>query len=202
VWIAVDIDNTIANTNLWLVRAFNITLKKYPAPEVPAGFFDSNESIKLFQDVEPFPDAAITLQILEGLGFKIAYISSRPKSVLLPTLHWLKQHEFPKQHDSSKHHLFCGLTTNEKKVFLTQKLHAVACFEDDPVLAKSLLGEVPVVWLKDWPYNHKIPAHKNKRGEISRVTRFDSWWDVYNIVLTTNYGLADAVYGGYLRGEF
>ena len=105
-WIAVDVDNTVANTNLELVRRFGLPLKKYPATQIPPEFFLSNEGMRLFQKTEPFPGAAEALNLFSELGYRIAYISSRPGDALFITVRWLQKHGFPADQ------VLCGLDRN------------------------------------------------------------------------------------------
>ncbi|AEG15960.1 hypothetical protein Desku_2426 [Desulfofundulus kuznetsovii DSM 6115] len=182
-WIAVDVDNTVANTNLELVRRFGVPLNKYPAP-LPPGFFSTQEGLKLLQRAEPFPRAAETLKTLADLGYRIAYISSRPGDALFLTVRWLQKHGFPADQ------VLCGLDRQGKAEVATKELQAVAVFEDDPVLAAALLNKVPALWLKDWPYNRKLPAGKGARWNAERVIRFRAWSEVEKAVVTSNPELA------------
>ncbi|RKO65731.1 hypothetical protein D7024_01270 [Desulfofundulus salinus] len=183
-WIAVDVDNTVANTNLELVRRFGVSLKKYPAPEVPPGFFCTEEGLRLLQRAEPFPRAAETLKTLAELGYRIAYVSSRPGDALFLTVRWLQKHGFPADQ------VLCGLDRQGKAEVATKELQAVAVFEDDPVLAAVLLAHVPALWLKDWPYNRKLPAGKGAKWNADRVIRFRAWSEVLKAVVTSNPDLA------------
>lgn len=183
-WIAVDIDNTVANTNLELVRRFGISLKKYPAPEVPPGFFASREGLRLLQRAEPFPHAARALEVLAHLGYRIAYISSRPGDALFATVRWLQVHGFPADR------VVTGLSRNAK-VDAVRELEPAAVFEDDPIAARTLAGEVPAVWLKDWPYN-RLSGRGGVRRPGSNVIRFKSWEEVLRAVISSNPELAAA----------
>ncbi len=193
-WITADVDNTVANTNLELIRMFNISLRKYPSPEVPPEFFcGGDECLQMFQKVEPFPNAAETLQTMAQLGYKIAYLSSRPVAALFITVRWLQKHGFPADQ------VLCGLDPAGKVEVVTKELKAVAAFEDDPLLVAALLDKVPALWLKDWQYNRKLPKIKkcsarwNKdaiRCNADRVIRFKSWKEVQKAVVTSNPNLA------------
>lgn len=183
-WIAVDIDNTVANTNLELVRRFGVHLKEYPSPEVPTQFFCTGEGLRLLQRAEPFPRAAETLKTLADLGYHIAYTSTRPGDALFLTARWLQKHGFPAGR------VLCGLTREEKAEVAARELKAVAVFEDDPLLAVTLLNKVPALWLKDWPYNRKLHGGKGARWNAGRVIRFRAWGEVLKAVTTANPDLA------------
>jgi hypothetical protein len=184
VWIAVDIDNTVANTNLELVRRFGISLKKYPAPEVPPGFFASREGMQMLQKVEPFPHAARALEVLADLGYRIAYISSRPGDALFATVRWLQVNGFPADQ------VVTGLV-GDAKLDVIRELEPTAVFEDDPIAVKMLVGRVPAVWLKDWPYNRPGGRDGIQRPG-SNVIRFKSWEEVFRAVISSNPELAAA----------
>ncbi|OAT83486.1 LNS2 domain-containing protein [Desulfotomaculum copahuensis] len=187
-WIAVDIDNTVANTNLELVRRFGIPLNKYPAPQIPPKFFTSDEGMRLFQRSEPFPGAADALRLFSDLGYRVAYISSRPGNTMFLTVRWLKSHGFPVE--QARDQVSCGLDQNRKLEMITKELAAVAVFEDDPRMARYALVYGLTVWLKDWPYNRKLPPVKAPGYNTERVIRFKSWAEVQNAVITSNLDLA------------
>jgi|GEM_PF-1639766 len=190
-YITVDIDNTVANTHLELVRRFGrggVSVKEYPAPEIPPEYFLSSEGMRLFQEVEPFPGAAGALKLFSDLGYHIAYLSSRPVNALFITTRWLKKHGFPVDQ------VFCGLDRNGKIDAIKNKLRAVAVFEDDPGMAKQAIANgVPALWLKDWPYNRKLPPVKVTALIAERVIRFKSWTEVQKAVVTSNPDLATQV---------
>ena len=187
-YIAVDIDNTVVNTNLELVRHFGqagISVKEYPAPEIPPEFFLSNEGLRLFQKAEPFPGAAEALKLFSELGYRVAYISSRPGAALFTTVRWLQKHGFPADQ------VLCGLDENGKIDTIKNKLRAVAVFEDDPRVVKQAMAHgVQALWLKDWPYNRKLPLVKVAGINVERVIRFKSWIEVQKVVIISNPALS------------
>jgi len=192
-WIAVDVDNTVANTNLELVRRFGVPLKKYPATIIPPEFFLSNEGMRLFQKAEPFPGAAEALKLFSELGYRVAYISSRPGDALFITVRWLQKYGFPADQ------VLCGLDRNGKVNVIKNEFQAVAVFEDDPRLARqALVNGVPALWLKDWPYNRRLPPVKVAGFNAERVIRFKSWIEVQKAVITSNPDLVTLIRG---KGE-
>lgn len=73
---------------------------------------------------------------------------------------------------------------------MVESLNAVAYFEDDPFLVRPLLNKVPALWLKDWPYNRKLPLGKSARQNQNRVIRFSAWQEVKRVVIASNPELA------------
>ncbi|MBO8128922.1 MAG: hypothetical protein H0Z39_06955 [Peptococcaceae bacterium] len=130
----------------------------------------------MLQKVEPFPHAARALGILADLGYRIAYISSRPGDALFNTVRWLQVNGFPADQ------VVTGLS-RESKLNTVRELGPAIVFEDDPVVAASLAGKVPALWLKDWPYNRKI-----SQG----VIRFKSWQEIFRAMISSNPELAAA----------
>jgi len=137
------------------------------------------------------------LNLFSDLGYRIAYISSRPGQALFLTVRWLQKHGFPV--DPIRDQVSCGLNRKGKLEMLTKELSAVAVFEDDPYMARQALAHgIPAVWLKDWPYNRKLPPVK-AAGHISAAIRFKSWAEVQNAVITSNPDLAAIARG---KGEY
>ena len=82
---------------------------------------------------------------------------------------------------------------------IKNELQVVAVFEDDPRLARqTLVNGVPAFWLKDWPYNRKLPPVKVAGSNAERVIRFKSWNEVQKAVITSNPDLATLTRG---KGE-
>lgn len=186
-WITVDIDNTIANTNLALVRKFGISLKKYPAPEVPPGFFATVEGLRLLQNVELFPYADTALDILNDLGYRVAYLSSRPAGSLFVTQRWLRENNCPPGE------VRLGLPPAGGKQEFIRELKPVAVFEDDPAVIRPLFDLYPpaTLWLKNWPYNQPAKGGVSRSG-AGRVVRFGSWDEVCQAITASNPFLAAA----------
>ncbi|MBO8129273.1 MAG: hypothetical protein H0Z39_08770 [Peptococcaceae bacterium] len=180
VWIAVDVDNTVATTNLELVRRFDVSLKTYPS-KLPPGFFDSREGRRVLQEVQPFPLAEKTLATLAGLGYRIAYVTCRSSDALFATIRWLQVHHFPVDQVVT----ISGdlAAARKEKLNVIRSLDPAAVFEDDPWVAGNLAGAF-TVWLKDWPYNRKL---------TQGVIRFKSWQEVFEATVSTNPGLALAL---------
>lgn len=185
-WIAVDIDNTIANTNLALVRKFGISLRRYPAPEVPPDFFATVEGLRLLQEVELFLYADAALGILNNLGYQVAYLSSRPVNSLFITQRWLRETGCPPGE------IRIGLDNGGKQE-LIRELKPVAVFEDDPAVIRPLTNLYPpaALWLKEWPYNQQAKGGVSRPG-AGRVVRFGSWDEVCQVVTASNPFLAAA----------
>jgi hypothetical protein len=168
-WIGVDICNTIANVNLELVRRFNIALDVYPAANgPPRDFFSSPEGVKFFWNVEPFPHAAQALRRIAGAGYRLAYVSSRPRETYFVTKRWLALCGFPPGP------VMLGLAA-ERKVALATRYGLAGFFEDDPAVAAALAGAGIRVWLKDWPYNRKVG--------VKQLVRFREWREIARSII-------------------
>lgn len=93
--IGVDICNTIANINYELFRKFKINPRQYPAPEVPKDFFITAGGLTLFINARPYYNSQKVLMQLITEGYRIVYVTSRPKIAEFVTRRWLKLNGFP-----------------------------------------------------------------------------------------------------------
>lgn len=157
--IGVDICNTIANINYELLQKFNISPKQYPAPEVPRDFFTSPEGLKLFMNARPYYSAQkVLLKIITG-GYRIVYMTSRPKVAEFVTRRWLKLNGFPLGN--------VEFIPSSEKAAMAQDSGMVAFFDDDPVVIQDLIQKKITTFVKVTPYNsHLVGPH---------VVRFKDW---------------------------
>lgn len=160
--LGVDIDNTVANLNEELVRRYNVSLEVYPSPDLPLGFFSTQEGLELLAQAKPLPGAAEVLRVLSRAGHEILYITSRPVLAINFTREWLKAWGFPRGG-------IVFVPRGFKKVF-------AACygidifFEDDPGEALGLQEVGTRVYMLEWPYNSNV--------EGVRIQRFSSWEEI------------------------
>ncbi|MDI6908023.1 MAG: hypothetical protein QMC81_11140 [Thermoanaerobacterales bacterium] len=158
-WVGVDVCNTLANVNLELLRRFNIRMNEYPAPIEPE-WFASSEGLRVLWAAEPFPGAAAALARLVRNGYRLVYVSSRPKEAEFITLRWLEFHGFPEAP-------LC-LLPRGRKVILSEKARVAAFFEDNPQEILTLKRAGVDVIVKDWPYNRAVQGS----------ARFKAWREV------------------------
>lgn len=178
VTIAVDIDNTIADTQGELMRRFGASVDSYPCPKVPEGFFGSKEGVDFFCSVKAFPGAALALRRLSGLGHRIVFLTCRPTAALSGTERWLRENGFVSDA------LLTGLSREGKARFAVECFQPVMVFEDDPVIVEGLSGLVPMVWVKDWPYNRRVPE------DLAGVERFHSWREGLSLAVLPEIAVA------------
>jgi hypothetical protein len=160
--VGIDIDNTIANTNFELNTLFNIQMESYPDPCVPANFFETEDGLKLFARVKPFPASAKIIRLALHKGYKPVYVTNRPRFANFVTRRWLELQGFP--------YGPIFFTTPDKKVEIAIQKGFSAFFDDDPQVVQSLIKAGVPVFLKDWPYNNKIHADK--------LIRFNNWHEI------------------------
>ncbi|RJO61953.1 MAG: hypothetical protein C4542_05220 [Dehalococcoidia bacterium] len=155
--LAVDIDNTIANTSKSMLH-FGMRIDKYPA-NVPSGFWSGPKGLKVFMNALPMAGAVETLQLLT-CGEPLLYITARPAESVFVTKRWLIMHGFPPG----------KIVFTEDKLDVSKMLGVEMIFEDDPAQAIKLAKHGIVVGLISQPYNKKV-KHK-------RIIRFDGWKSV------------------------
>ncbi|MGB9886471.1 MAG: hypothetical protein ACPLRW_05665 [Moorellales bacterium] len=151
-----DIDNCLGDLNVFLQERFGLDLSVYPAP-LPDGFFSSPEGLEMLWKVRPFAGAAMSLWGAAANGFRLVYLSSRPREAAFVTRRWLAVHGFPPG----------GVVLTGDKVgwVLARRGEVFLVVEDDPRVALELAREGVPVYLIDWPYNRGI--------EHPRITRAD-----------------------------
>lgn len=157
--IGVDICNTIANINYELLQKFNISPKLYPAPEVPKDFFINVEGLKMFLNARPYYHAKQVLAGMTAEGYRIVYMTSRPKTAEFVTRRWLNLHGFPAGS--------VEFIQSSEKATMAQYLRMVAFFDDDPVVIQGLTEKGIPVFVKAAPYNANIIG--------PNVVRFKDW---------------------------
>lgn len=162
--IGVDICNTIANVNYELFKKFNISLKQYPAPEVPGDFFLSPGGLQTFMKARPFYQAQETLWQMVNRGYRIVYVTSRPELAEFVTKRWLKVNKFPKGR--------VEFVPSTKKANIAQSFKMAAFFDDDPTVIKDLITKnIPNIFVKTTPYNRYLAApsvfHFRKWGQLN-----------------------------------
>lgn len=165
--IGVDLCNTVANVNAMLVMKFTrLSLTRYPAPEIPSGFFLTPEGLKLLSKAQPFPHAAGTLCFLASAGHEIIYLTSRPILAANLTREWLAVNSFPRG-------TLMFLPRGYKALFA--RYYGIDWFfEDDPLEALRLGGVVSQVFVKIWPYNLGVQG--------PGIVRFVNWREVSFLV--------------------
>lgn len=160
--LGVDIDNTVANLNEDLVRRYNVSLDVYPSPDLPVGFFSTEEGLELLVRVKPLPGAAEVLRSLSRAGHEILYMTSRPVLAINFTREWLKAWGFPRGG-------IVFVPRGFKKMF-------AACygidvfFEDDPGEALGLQEVIGRVYMLQWPYNKSV--------ESQYIDKFTFWEEI------------------------
>lgn len=164
--VGVDICNTIANINYELLQMFDkLTLKQYPAPEVPKDFFTSSEGLKLFQRARPYFQANEVLYKMATNGYRIIYITSRPKLAEFVTRRWLEINQFPLGR--------VEIVSASEKATLAMDAGMVAFFDDDPLVVSELIKKkIPNIFVKLAPYNRHIDG--------SSVRKFTDWGNLRN----------------------
>ena len=157
--IGVDVDNTICNLNVELLRRYNVSLESYPSPELPEGFFATAQGMEVLEQAEPLPGAVETLHILSGKGCEIFYITTRPPLAIGLTRKWLESRNFPRG--------AINFVPRGRKASFAGALGIELFFEDDPSEAVELARVVLWVLVPAWPYN--------KGARAAGMTRFASW---------------------------
>ncbi|WP_338832845.1 hypothetical protein MHLNE_15930 [Moorella humiferrea] len=170
--VGVDIDNTIANLNAGLLKRFNVSLKVYPSPELPEGFFATPEGMEALAEADPLPGAVETLRTFSEWGHEIFYITSRPPLAISLTRNWLETRDFPRG--------AINFVPRGRKRLLAQACNIDLFFEDDPREVKGLAGVVPWVCVPAWPYN------TNTRGP--GIYRFSSWQALFHDLAADAFG--------------
>ncbi|ABO49375.1 conserved hypothetical protein [Desulforamulus reducens MI-1] len=161
--VGVDICNTISNVNYELLQRFNINLKVYPAPEVPEHFFTSPDGLKIFATARPYFRAKEMLHMISASGYKLIYMTSRPKMAEFVTRRWLDIHDFP--------HGRVEFVSSKEKAIMAHDAGMVAFFDDDPFVIKDLIQKgIPRVFVKTAPYNRHFASEN--------VFRFNVWTEV------------------------
>lgn len=155
--IALDVDNTIADTNAALLGFLpGIDIKKYPTPGITLEFFEHNPWI--FTDTLPIKGAVEGVQYLSQY-FEIMYLTARPKWAKGITCTWLDRHGFPE-----------GLVrcTDDKPDWIN-KLGVNLAIDDSPKEIIAISKQVPV-FIFQQPYNIEL-AHIGKL-----FTWSESYW--------------------------
>ncbi len=160
--VGVDLCNTLANINYELLQQFKkISLNQYPAPEVPGDFFTTPAGLKVFWKARPFYRAREVLFQMTELGYRIVYLTSRPKQAQFVTRRWLEVHRFPAGP--------VEFVPSCEKATVARDAGMVAFFDDDPTVISSMLEkQIPHVFIKAAPYNALFSDH-------SGVLRFNHW---------------------------
>jgi len=143
--IAVDIDNTISNTNESLAGLLpGLDFTKYPTPGVTGEIFERQPEI--FTDARPFKGAVKGVSYLSRF-YRIIYLTARPRWTENLTQRWLKTHGFPVGE------VVCS---EDKPGYV--KNHGIAfAIDDAPGEIEGLSRLVPV-FIHRQPYNKSL-AH-------------------------------------------
>lgn len=167
--LAVDIDNTIADTNGTMLGFMpGLEIEKYPTPGITKEFFDDNPWI--FTDTQPIKGAAEGAHYL-SFYWEIVYLTARPKWAEGITRSWLKRHWFPE-----------GLVKcTDKKPDWIKKLGAILAIDDSPNEIMALSKLIPVCRYEQ-PYNTEL-------SHIGYSFTWSSNW-VRNIMAHNDYHIA------------
>ncbi|AEG58968.1 LNS2 domain-containing protein [Desulforamulus ruminis] len=157
--IGVDLCNTVTNINYELLQRFNISLKQYPAPEVPKDFFTSAEGLKLFLNARPYTGAQEALFRMAEEGYRVVYMTSRPKLAEFVTRKWLQKHGFPAGS--------VEFIPGDEKATMARDSGMVAFFDDDPTVIRGLIEKEIPVFVKAAPYNAALSS--------PNIVRFTDW---------------------------
>lgn len=161
--IAIDIDNTVAQTVRPLVRHFGEKILQtyyiFPDRRQEEAFFGQHKD--LFEDLQPYHRAPEILQGLAKKGWKIIYLTSRNEAVRATTIRWLLAKGFPQG----------DVIFTPNKAGVLRSIRPWALIEDAPhhIEAAAYLTKVLI---KDQPYNRHLPGHRFSRwAEIPSLLR-------------------------------
>lgn len=141
--IALDIDNTIADTNSTMLGFMpGLEIDKYPTPGITKELFYCNPWI--FTNTLPIKGAAEGVNYLSHY-FEIIYLTARPKWAEELTRTWLKKHWFPE-----------GLVicTDDKSDWII-KLGANLAIDDSPKEITAI-NKLIRVCIYEQPYNKEL----------------------------------------------
>jgi uncharacterized HAD superfamily protein len=141
--LAVDIDNTIADTNGTMLGFMpGLEIEKYPAPGINQELFNQNPWI--FTDTLPIKGAAEGVNYLSAY-WKIVYLTARPECAEGLTYAWLKQHWFPES---------LVICTDNKPEWIL-KLGISLAIDDSPKEIMAISKLIPVC-IYEQPYNKEL----------------------------------------------
>jgi uncharacterized HAD superfamily protein len=176
----IDIDNTIANTDLVILRELNAKFrthytqnavtdasyaKSLKLPKVQEDYLNA-----LFDSETFYASLPAILRAVEGVDLiaeidEIYYVSTRPAKFADVTMQWLDKHRFPVGQ--------LYLDVDDKAGFAVE--HGLEAFvEDCPNRAKALANSRIPVYLLSYPWNRQV-----HHGLITTVS---NWAELIDII--------------------
>lgn len=166
--VLVDVDNTINNLQVDLLRYVNRSL---PHPYSYRGFTsaDMESTSTLFDQFaaeffnspelviksRPFPGALNAIKLLDEKGFDVHIASGRHGTLYQATIQWLERHGFS-PYLTSVHPRPPGESVEEFKIGVAKKIDAVVAFDDTRSVAEALsFYGIPVNLIRR-PWNKEV----------------------------------------------